>query len=36
MHGSRLEEDLGRAGPDHNDAIHGLFEGADIGPQLLG
>ena len=34
--GGWLEEDFGRAAPDHDDAVDGLFECLDVGAELLG
>ena len=36
MHRRRLDENLRRRGPDHHHAVHGLLEGLNVGPHLLG
>ena len=36
VNGRGLEEDLGGAAPDHDHAIDGLFEGLDVGANLVG
>ena len=36
VHGRRLDENLRRSAPDHHHAVHGLLEGPNVGPHLLG
>src|ERR1019366_4076527 len=36
MDGGRLEEDFGRAAPNHHHAIDGLLEGLNVGDELIG
>ncbi len=36
VHGCGLKKDFGRAAPDHDDAVYGLFEGPDVFAHLLG
>ena len=36
VNGRGLEEDFGRAAPDHDHAIDGLLEGLDVGAHLVG